>query len=141
MAAFGHGSVGPFHINDSATRYHTFGGGPPGEHSPFGKAVLRAVERWKKDRSQLTLPYFPDCPVGWDDSPRFGAAAHMVTQRTPDQFERFLRAAQYFSAAGAARDPKIIFLSAWNEWTEDHCLLPDSIYGYSYLEAVRRVFR
>jgi len=78
--------------------------------------------------------------VGWDDSPRFGASAHMVTERTPDQYERLLRAAQYFSAASAAQ-PKIVFLSAWNEWTEDHVLLPDTVFGYSYLEAVRRVFR
>jgi hypothetical protein len=32
-------------------------------------------------------------------------------------------------------------VSAWNEWTEDHCLLPDSIWGYSYLEALKRAVR
>jgi len=50
------------------------------------------------------------------------------------------RAAQYFAAASSAK-PKIISLSAWNEWTEDHVLLPDTVFGYSYLEAVRRVYR
>jgi hypothetical protein len=64
----------------------------------------------------------------------------MVTQRTPDQFERLLRAAQYSAAASSAQ-PKIVFLSAWNEWTEDHVLLPDAVFGYSYLEAVRRAFQ
>jgi hypothetical protein len=64
----------------------------------------------------------------------------MVTQRSPDQYERLLRAAQYFSAASPAQ-PKIIFLSSWNEWTEDHVLLPDTVFGYSYLDAVRRRFR
>ena len=31
-------------------------------------------------------------------------------------------------------------MGAWNEWTEDHYLLPDEVYGYSYLEAVKRQF-
>ena len=63
----------------------------------------------------------------------------MVTERTPDQYERLLRAAQHFSAASTA-NPKVIFLSSWNEWTEDHVLLPDTYYGYGYLDAVRRAF-
>ncbi len=129
---------------DSATRYHTFGwtygGRPAGERSPYGDGAVETIKTWKKDLSQITIPYFPDCPVGWDDSPRFGATAHMVTGRTPDQYERLLRAAQHFSADSPTRN-KIIFLSSWNEWTEDHVLLPDSVYGYSYLEAVKRVFR
>jgi hypothetical protein len=50
-----------------------------------------------------------------------------------------LRTAQYFSAASSAQ-PKIIFLSSWNEWTEDHVLLPDPVFGYSYLESVLHVF-
>lgn len=51
-----------------------------------------------------------------------------------------LRAAQNYSAAGPAQ-PKIIFLSAWNEWTGDPVLPRDAVFGCSYLEAVRRVFR
>jgi len=129
---------------DSATFYHTFGwtygGLPPGGRTPYGIAALHTIKLWQETAAKMSTPLFPDCPVGWDDSPRFGNSAHMVTQRTPDQYERLLRAAQYFSAASAARQ-KIIFLSAWNEWTEDHVLLPDTIYGYSYLEAVRRVFK
>jgi hypothetical protein len=52
-----------------------------------------------------------------------------------------MTAAKYFLLESDAAVPKIVFLSSWNEWTEDHVLLPDTVYGYSYLEAVRRVFR
>jgi hypothetical protein len=128
---------------DSATLYHTFGwtygGKPPGGRTPYGEAALHTIGTWKQTAAKVSVPFFPDCPVGWDDSPRFGASAHMVTQRTPDQYERLLRAAQYFSAASGV-EPRIVFLSAWNEWTEDHVLLPDTVFGYSYLDAVRRVF-
>jgi hypothetical protein len=129
---------------DSATLYHTggwtYGGRPPGGRTPYGELALASIRAWKETAAKATVPFFPDCPVGWDDSPRFGSSAHMVTERTPDQYERLLRAAQYFAAASSAQ-PKIVFLSAWNEWTEDHVLLPDTVFGYSYLEAVRRVFR
>ncbi|MFB3922479.1 MAG: glycoside hydrolase family 99-like domain-containing protein [Terriglobia bacterium] len=129
---------------DSATMYHTFGWTygekPPGGRTPYGTAALGSIEAWRRTAAKVNVPFFPDCPVGWDDSPRFGPSAHMVTERTPDQYERLLRAAKYFCAESSAK-PKIIFLSAWNEWTEDHVLLPDSVFGYSYLEAVRRAFR
>jgi hypothetical protein len=95
---------------------------------------------WKEAAAKVSVPFHPDCPVGWDDSARYGSKAVMVTQRTPDQYERLLRAAKHVSAASSAQ-PKIIFLSSWNEWTEDHVLLPDTVFGYSYLEAVRRTFR
>jgi len=128
---------------DSATRYHTFGftySRPPGR-SPWGEGARLTIDDWKTTASKVNVPFFPDCPVGWDDSPRFGAGAHVAVDRSPDQFERLLRAAQYFAAPRVTPShPAIVMLSAWNEWTEDHVLLPDTIWGYSYLEAVKRVF-
>jgi hypothetical protein len=85
------------------------------------------------------LPYFPEVPVGWDNTPRYGSKAHAFVNRTADQFERLLEAAKYFIASKKT-DPPIIYMGAWNEWTEDHYLLPDAVHGYSYLEAVRRQF-
>jgi hypothetical protein len=129
---------------ESATAYHTFGltyqGGIPGSRTPYGLAAVNTIRLWKESAGRVTIPYFPDCPVGWDDSARYGSNAVMVTQRSPDQYERLLRAAQYFSA-GKSSEPNIIFVSSWNEWTEDHVLLPDTVFGYSYLDAVRRTFR
>jgi hypothetical protein len=129
----------------SATLYNTHGtiipSTPEGGRVPFGAMAARTVSYWRKMREQCAVPFFPDCTVGWDNSPRIGASARMVTQRSPDQYERLMVAAKYFLAESGAGVPKIVFLSSWNEWTEDHVLLPDTVYGYSYLEAVRRVFR
>jgi len=126
---------------DSATFYHTFGwsygGRAPGGISPYCDGAVNSIEQWKKGRERCSVPFFPDCPVGWDDSPRFGSSAHMVVERSPDQYELLLRAACRFTEG---QTPRVVFLSSWNEWTEDHVLLPDAVYGYSYLEAVRRVF-
>ncbi len=126
---------------DSATYYHTFGwsygGRAPGGLSPYSDGALHSIQQWKKMRAKCNVPFFPDCPVGWDDSPRFGASAHMVVERSPDQYELLVRSARQFVET---QNPRVVFLSSWNEWTEDHTLLPDTIYGYSYLEAVRRAF-
>lgn len=127
---------------ESATQYHsfgwTYGGRRPGNRSPFMDGALTAIHSWHEAGQQVTVPFFPDCPVGWDDSPRFGTSSHIVVGRSPDQYELLLRAASHYAASLPA---PTVFLSAWNEWTEDHVLLPDEVYGYSYLEAVRRAFR
>jgi hypothetical protein len=124
---------------DSATFYHTFGwsygGRAPGGLSPYCDGAIHSIRQWRKMRDRCDVPFFPDCPVGWDDSPRFGASAHMVVERSPDQYEILLRAARQFMESQSQR---VIYLSSWNEWSEDHMLLPDATHGYSYLEAVRR---
>jgi hypothetical protein len=124
---------------DSATRYQTIAGGKPGSTSYYGEGIESSIQMWKTDHQKVGLPYFPDCPIGWDNSPRYARRAHIVIHRTPDQFELFLKGAKYF-AASTRVNPPVVFLSSWNEWTEDHYLLPDEVYGYSYLEAVRRQF-
>jgi hypothetical protein len=128
----------------SATVYNTAGpvvaGIPKGGRAPYGKLAAQAIPYWRQLREQCAVPFFPDCTVGWDNSPRIGPSARMITERSPDQYERLMIAAKYFLAESGAGVPNIVFLSSWNEWTEDHVLLPDTVYGYSYLEAVRRVF-
>jgi hypothetical protein len=125
---------------DSATYYHAFGDliGIPGGVIPYGDGALKAVAQWQNLAHKASVPAFPDCPVGWDDSPRYGPNSRMVGERSPDQFERLLRGARHFTSNLRSR---VVYLSSWNEWTEDHMLLPDTHFGYSYLEAVRRAFR
>jgi hypothetical protein len=125
---------------DSATHYHTFAGTGTGKVVEYTVGVEHSIQHWKETASKLDIPYFPDCPVGWDDSPRYTDRSRVFVHRTPDQYELFLQAAKYFLAERKTQPP-IVFLSSWNEWTEDHCLLPDAVYGYSYLKAVHRQFR
>ncbi len=125
---------------DSATQYGTFGwtygAKPPGSRIPYGVGCTEAIASWQRANS-LPLPFHPCVQVGWDDSPRFEDFASIAVNRSPDQFERLLRAARH-TVAGNTFTPRLLYVAAWNEWTEDHVLLPDTIWGYSYLEAVRR---
>lgn len=128
---------------DSVTRYHTYdegyGGGYTLKVRKWAEAAKSTIKRWKVEADSYHVPYFPDCPVGWDTSARYGDQTCIYVERSPDQYERLLRAAKYFSVERKT-DPALVFLSTWNEWTEDHYLLPDVQFGYSYLEAVQRQF-
>lgn len=97
----------------------------------------------------LEIPYNPVVPQGWDSSPRtvqsdmydkndypFGV---VITNNTPELFEKALRNVAEFMASGNATGD-MIHIPCWNEWTEGAYLEPDSKYGYAYLEAIRNVF-
>ena len=128
---------------DSATQYGTFawtyGSKPAGSRIPYGVGCKEAVASWQHKRDTVPLPFYPCVSVGWDDSPRFEEFAAIAINRSPDQFERLLRAARH-SVTGT-RSEEFVYIAAWNEWTEDHVLLPDTTWGYSYLEALKRVVR
>jgi hypothetical protein len=114
----------------------TYGSKPPGSRLPYGLGATEAVRTWKEKRQLVDVPFFPTCSAGWDDSPRFGDFAGVAINRSPDQFERLVRAARHFVSSGL--EHKLIYIGAWNEWTEDSVLLPDTYWGYSYVEALRR---
>lgn len=127
---------------DSATTYGTFSWtytSPHGSRLPYGVGAFEAIASWKTKRDHVNVPFYPCCTIGWDDSPRFGEASSIAIDRSPDQFERLMRAARHFIAE--ASHSKLIYINAWNEWTEDNVLLPDSYWGYSYLEALQRAVK
>ena len=65
--------------------------------------------------------------------------ARITTNNGPDAFEKGLRLAKEYADSHELPVP-LITLNAWNEWTEASYLQPDNLYGYGYLEAVKKVF-
>ena len=98
----------------------------------------RAYEEWDKLDAEFTIPYYPHVSIGWDNSPRFGESA-VVKENTPERFEGALRKAKDWLDARPDVH-KLITINSWNEWTETSYLQPDDVYGYGYLDAVKRVF-
>ncbi|WP_188008916.1 glycosyltransferase WbsX family protein [Grimontia hollisae] len=87
-------------------------------------SVLRDVSYGDKAR-------YLGCFPGWDNTPRKGMKGVVFDDSTPKNFERYL-----ISQINKSQEGSMIFINAWNEWAEGAYLEPDTINGYSYLEAV-----
>ncbi len=70
----------------------------------------------------------------WDNTPRRGAAGLVVHGSTPEHYQAWLQVA-IERAARESPQHRIVFLNAWNEWSEGCHLEPDSRHGTGYLEA------
>ena len=96
----------------------------------------------------LGVPFYPNVTVGWDASPRTTQSLPFVPgsypwipvwDPTPAEFEGGLRRAAQFLDDHPYTHP-MITINAWNEWTEGSSLLPDTVNGLGFLEAIRTVF-
>ena len=102
--------------------------------------VLKDVEKEFERLSTLTTPYFPHVSVGWDSNPRYNEFRDcIVRNNTPEEVEKAFRLAKDYADAHPNQAP-LITVNSWNEWTETSYLEPDDLYGYGYLEAIKRVF-
>lgn len=101
--------------------------------------ILEGVKKeWTHIDSTFQLTYYPHISVGWDNSPRTGKSA-VVKNNTPANFEKALRMAKSYADAHPKQVP-LITINSWNEWTETSYLQPDNVFGYGYLDAIKRVF-
>jgi hypothetical protein len=78
--------------------------------------------------------------VGWDNTPRRGADAIVLTDSSPEVFEQELHDV-VTSVMDRPFDDRLVFINAWNEWAEGNHLEPDRRHGLAYLDAVDRVTR
>jgi len=104
----------------------------------YRNIVDKAVAEWDKIEAEFDVTYYPHVSVGWDNSPRT-TKSQRVMNNTPEEFARALQAAKQYVDARPGLHP-LITINSWNEWTETSYLMPDNIYGYGYLEAIRSVF-
>ena len=104
---------------------------------------------WYEYNASFSVPYHPNVTVGWDSSPRtqqdvpYNVGTYPWIARlegnTPEAFGQALERARGFLERQEIHQ-KILTINAWNEWTEGSYLLPDTVMGNAYLEAVKGVF-
>ncbi|EOR96657.1 hypothetical protein ADIARSV_0080 [Arcticibacter svalbardensis MN12-7] len=61
-----------------------------------------------------------------------------MRNNTPANFAKALKMAKDYVDAHPRQVP-LITINSWNEWTETSYLEPDNVYGYGYLDAVKRI--
>jgi len=125
---------------DSFTHYGYFQiTNPTGDYVTLLEEIRKEYE---KIDAQYTVPYFPHASIGWDNNPRFAMDdihPRITTNNGPENFEKGLRLAKEYVDTHDLPAP-LITVNSWNEWTEASYLQPDDVYGYGYLEAVKKVF-
>ena len=124
---------------DSATHYQMLAF--TDMNRDYTEVIPDAVREWESEADSLGFPYFPQVSVGWDNNPRANSRRFMptiCTNNTPENFEKALREARDFLDRRGFHP--LVTVNSWNEWTETSYLQPDDLWGYGYLDAVKRVF-
>lgn len=125
-------------LGANSVTYYNWGGPHPEDYIQWG---LEAMERRKEWDEALSIPFFPNASIGWDDSPRFPhqRKEHIVhLNNSPESFSFFLQKARDYCDEHPEQ-PKLLTIFAWNEWIEGGYLLPDAKYGFKYLDKVKEV--
>ena len=105
----------------------------------YDEILPDVIAEWQKLKTGTEKTYFPHVSVGWDNNPRFFGFMDAVTRNNgPKVFEKALWAAKTY--ADENNQIPLITINSWNEWTETSYLEPDTVYGYGYMEAIKRVF-
>jgi len=114
-----------------------------GHGEDYIKLGVETIKKRHKLDSILSVPYFPNVSIGWDDTPRFphkGKEHITFYNKSPESFAAFLQKAKEY-CDDRPEQPKLITIYAWNEWVEGAYLLPDMKYGFSHLEEVKKVMK
>ncbi len=122
---------------NSITKYN-WGGPHPEDYIKWGTESIDRRNQWD---SALSIPYFPNASIGWDDTPRFpqkGKEDVVHYNKSPESFAAFLQKAKEYCDE-RPDEPNLITLFSWNEFVEGSYLLPCMKYGFQHLEAVKRV--
>lgn len=98
----------------------------------YDEVWSRIVERPKEN----AITTYPGAFVDWDNTARYGHQATIFKGATPERFECWLSKLLQRVAADTTQEP-LVFLNAWNEWSEGAYLEPDEKYGSGYLNAVK----
>ena len=80
----------------------------------------------------------PGVNCGWDNEPRRPGRGLTYLHTAPRRYEDWLRHTVDVRLSGRAKDSRLVFVNAWNEWAEGAVLEPDMRLGHAWLQATRR---
>ena len=135
---------------DSFTSYNSAGATPVWRekfpHVDYAEAAREYLDFAAHLVDGLPVPYYPVVTAGWDSSPRtiqsdtyrYGAYPFMpVMEPEEEPFEKLF--SDLKRMIGKYDDEnRIIFINAWNEWTEGSYLEPDTCNKYKFLEIIKK---
>ncbi|MCD2425065.1 glycoside hydrolase family 99-like domain-containing protein [Niabella pedocola] len=109
---------------------------PSGDYEKWADA---STAMWPGFDRDFSIPYFPNVTIGWDPNPRYPFKAGYITNPAPEKFAKYLEKAKDYLDAHP-RQPQLVTINAWNEWSEGSYLEPDTTHKLGYLQVLKRVF-
>jgi hypothetical protein len=114
----------------------------------YGRLTDERIADWTRVQERLPMPFFPVVCSGWDATVRgrfrgrlLAAEGYpyspVVTGVTVARFERWVEAALEFNRRHQPRPP-LVFVHAWNEWTEGSVVEPSDRHGKAFLDVLAR---
>lgn len=95
---------------------------------------------WKiiiNNKHKYSKPLYRGAFVNFDNSPRKGKKALIMTNASPKTFKKYLL--KLINEPKREYDDEYLVINAWNEWCEGAVLEPTKKNGYGYLEAIKDV--
>lgn len=98
------------------------------------RALVKRIqfEKQSGDIYPMVLP-------NWDNTPRSGHNGLVIENATPELFAKQIRQAVDYINNREMSD-RFLILKSWNEWAEGNYVEPDSVYGYAYLDVLKKYF-
>lgn len=108
---------------------------------PYPEVLEDVKKEWAYIDETLKAPYHPQVSLGWDSNPRYNKFHDDVCyENTPENVQKAMALAKDYVDTHENLPAPLITINSWNEWTEGSYLHPDDLYGYGYLEAVKKTF-
>lgn len=116
----------------------------------YSEYINSTVAEYNSGTDLIDIPFDITVSNGWDSSSRTVQSDKyeqgrgypfnpIVVGDTPENVEKGFERAKEFIESGKFTG-NMLLISTWNEWTEGNYFEPDELYGYGYLEALKKVF-
>jgi hypothetical protein len=103
---------------------------------PYRNVVNAAMAK-----TRPSYPWWRCVTPGWDNTSRRGRRATIVHGSTPQRYGDWVRWAAEEARSAPDVPAPLLFVNAWNEWSEGCHLEPSLGYGRAYLEAHARAVK
>ena len=104
-----------------------------------GLVDYRAAVDAALEKPQPAYPWYRGVMPSWDNTPRrgLGRGACVFLDSTPEMYSEWLSRIADQTRRRSSMQAPLVFVNAWNEWTEGAHLEPCERWGRQYLEATR----